>query len=151
MDINNHIPIINYLKTIFFDDELSFQFLKYLEIVKIEKDDHLFHKGDLSDSLYIIESGRITAYIELANNKKHRLAVMCQGTILGEMGLYTKNIRSASAIALETTVLYKLKFSEFNKMEKLNPELTIYFHKYIINLLSGRINRINTEIRALLS
>ncbi len=73
------------------------------------------------------------------------------GTVLGEMGLYTRQPRSAAAAAEEPTCLYKLTFEAFNEIEKDDPALAAEFHKFVVKSLSERLARANTEVSALMS
>lgn len=60
----------------------------------------LIHEGDFGDECYIIESGSIMIY-KGEGDDKVILNTLGAGDILGEMALITKDVRSASAEALE--------------------------------------------------
>jgi CRP-like cAMP-binding protein len=65
----------------------------------------LFHEGDAGDVAYVIVSGRIEIYNEDAEGAVNRIAVLNAGEMFGEMGPMDGLPRSASARALEKTVL----------------------------------------------
>lgn len=67
----------------------------------------LFREGETGDCAYIIESGRIEISRRL-NGADHVLAVLGPGEIVGEMALIEDQPRSATAVALEPTVLRTL-------------------------------------------
>lgn len=64
----------------------------------------LFREGDPGDCAYIIESGRVEISRRL-NDTDHVLATLGLGEIVGEMALIEDQPRSATAMALEPTVL----------------------------------------------
>ncbi|HET7865296.1 MAG TPA: cyclic nucleotide-binding domain-containing protein, partial [Burkholderiaceae bacterium] len=63
----------------------------------------LIEEGDLSDSLYIILSGRLRAYSAASNGREITYGVYGAGDYLGEMSL-DGGPRSASVITLEASV-----------------------------------------------
>ena len=71
-------------------------------------------------------------------------------TIVGEMGFYRRLPRTASIIAEELTVVYRLTRESFDRMQQEDPEAAAAFHKLIIRLLSDRLDFANREISALL-
>jgi CRP-like cAMP-binding protein len=64
----------------FFVENFSETFLinlsKHLEEKKIGPEEILFSKDDLSDTLFILNSGDISIYIELSNTKEKNIKVL---------------------------------------------------------------------------
>ena len=71
-------------------------------------------------------------------------------TVVGEMGFYRNMPRTASVIAEEPTVIYRLTRRGFEKMQAEDPTAAAALHKLIIRLLSDRLEFANREISALL-
>lgn len=66
--------------------------------------DHLFKQGDDGDNAFIIESGTVEVYIN-HGDKKMIIATLEQGDLLGEMAIIDELPRTASAVALDDTVV----------------------------------------------
>jgi SulP family sulfate permease len=71
-------------------------------------------------------------------------------TVVGEMGFYRQVPRTATVIAEEPSVVYRLTRDSFDKMQAQDPTAASVFHKLIIRLLSDRLEFANREISALL-
>ncbi len=127
------------------------RFMDYLEHRRVPAGYYLFHQGDVADNLYLIESGKIAVMLEIGAGKTIRLRTMGGGTVLGEMGLYTKNPRSATAVTEEPSSLYSLSNIAFNRMQVEDPEVALSFHRFVVCLLADRIVRSNEEVKALMT
>jgi SulP family sulfate permease len=125
------------------------RFMDYLEHIEVPAGYCLFHQGDVADNLYLIESGKIAVMLEIDDGRTIRLRTMGGGTVLGEMGLYTKNSRSATAVTEEPSSLYSLSNEAFNRMQAEDPEVALSFHRFVVCLLADRIVRSNEEVKAL--
>src|SRR3546814_9648848 len=69
-------------------------------------------------------------------------------TVVGEMGFYRGVPRTASVIAEEPTVIYRLTRTAFDRMQEKDPAAAAALHKLIIRLLSDRLEFANREISA---
>ena len=69
-------------------------------------------------------------------------------TVVGEMGFYRQVSRTATVIAEEPTVVYRLTRTSSNKMQAEDP--AVAFHMLIIRLLSDRLEFAGREVSALL-
>lgn len=134
----------------FLNEEETELFMKYLERTEIEKDQYVVKQGDGADSLYFIESGYVSALLEQPDGEKIRLMTMGKGTVFGEMGLYTREPRSASIKTEEKSALYQLNLDALEKMELSNPAIAMKFHRFVIRLLASRIALSNRKVRMLL-
>ncbi|TGL60161.1 ATP-binding cassette domain-containing protein [Leptospira ognonensis] len=79
--------------------------LKSIETVEVESDDYLFHEGEEGNAAYIIKSGRIHIRTE---NPKKIISILKSGEILGEIAIFKKQKRLASAFAAEPSIVYKI-------------------------------------------
>ena len=71
-------------------------------------------------------------------------------TIVGEMGFYRQIPRTATIVAEELSVVYRLTREAFDRMHAQDPTAAAVLHKLIIRLLSDRLEFANREIAALL-
>ncbi|MDY7000946.1 MAG: SulP family inorganic anion transporter [Thermodesulfobacteriota bacterium] len=125
--------------------------MKCMKKVRIKEGEHVFHQGDASDAMYFIEHGMVNVQLELEGGKILRLKKMGPGTTFGEMGIYTSAPRSASIVAAEDCVLYRLSSKVLEVIQSKNPRLVSSIHRFIVNLLSERVAQANDEVRDLLA
>ena len=123
---------------------------KYLRRIEAEAGEAIAFQNEPGDSLYLIESGRVD--IILSQDKDHnlRLRSMSAGAIVGEVGLYLGQNRSASIIATEPVVMLELTRDALHKMEDEDPQVAAAFHTYITCVLSHRLTDANHMIEALM-
>jgi SulP family sulfate permease len=124
--------------------------LPYLDRHEIEIGEPLFRQGEPPDSVEILASGCVAITIEDELGRPIRLRRMMGYTVVGEMGFYRQVPRTASVIAEEKSVIFRLTRGSFDKMQREDPAAASVFHKLIIRLLSDRLEFANREISALL-
>lgn len=107
----------------------------------------LFHEGDSSNTLFIIQKGQLRLY-KPKGRGFIELAVLRAGEVLGEMAYFDDDgggRRSCSAAALVHTEIIEISFVAFGKtMEGLNP-----WFKTIINTLANRLRKTNARVKEL--
>jgi len=136
------------LTAIFPEPRLVPTLMKCLDRVEVPKKRHVIRQGDDSDSMYFLESGKVQVELALPGGKLLRLKKMGPGTVLGEMGLYTSAPRSASVIATERCVLYRLSVERFRLIQDKAPQLAAAVNRFIVALLAERVAEENAKNRA---
>ncbi|MBP9997179.1 MAG: cyclic nucleotide-binding domain-containing protein [Lachnospiraceae bacterium] len=101
-----------------------------------EKDRVIFEEGTYSNTMYIVESGRIGIFKEYGTPNQVKLAEV-DGGMFGEMGLVSDAPRSATAVALETSELELVPRTELSEYFEAFP----YMKEQIIDTLSKRIRQ----------
>ena len=109
----------------------------------------LFRQGDPGDALYLVLRGSVAILLDLPGGRTVMVRTMREGSIVGEMALYTGAARSASAKTREDSVLLRLDQAAFERLQVEHPREAGRFHTYIIQLMADRIARANREIVAL--
>ena len=122
----------------------------YLERYELKVGEALFRQGEPPDSVEILASGCVAITIQDEQGRPIRLRRMMGYTVVGEMGFYRQVPRTATVIAEEPSVVYRLTRNSFDKMQVQDPTAASVFHKLIIRLLSDRLEFANREIAALL-
>jgi len=112
-------------------------------------DTTLFRQNDPGDALYLVLRGSVAIMLDLPGGQTVMVRTMREGSIIGEMALYTGAARSASAVTREECVLLKLDKAAFERLQAEHPGECGRFHTYIIQLMADRISRANKEIVAL--
>ncbi len=122
----------------------------YLERHELKVGEALFRQGEPADSVELLASGCVAITIQDELDRPIRLRRMVGYTVVGEMGFYRDVPRTASVIAEEPSVVYRLTRESFDRMQEQDPAAASVFHKLIIRLLSDRLEFANREISALL-
>ena len=122
----------------------------YLDRRELKVGEALFRQGEPPDSVEILASGCVAITIKDEQGRPIRLRRMMGYTVVGEMGFYRQVPRTATVIAEEPSVVYRLTRESFDKMQEQDPTAASVFHKLIIRLLSDRLEFANREISALL-
>lgn len=138
------------LKKIFTKPEAVAQFMKYLEKQEIEEGKILIRRNDQPDGMYFIDSGELDTVLDIASGKNIRLKNQSGGTMIGEIGLFLKQSRTATVIAKKPSVVYWLSNQKYEQMMKDNPDLSFQLHQWIGRVLSIRLAENNQTLEALL-
>ena len=82
----------------------------------------LFRQGDRDDSLYIVLSGRLGAFLTNGDRDESLVRQMVRGETVGEMALLSGEPRSASIYALRDTELVRLSKDAFERVVEERPK-----------------------------
>ena len=123
---------------------------RYLERVETEAGDVVVRQGDESDAMYFIESGRVDVLLQGDGPEVLRLRSMTAGTVIGEVGFYLKQARTASIVVTEPGVLQRLSLDALKEMEATDPGAASALHMFITCALSDRLSTTNRVIQDLL-
>lgn len=124
--------------------------MKYLERRELPEGEVLIKQGDLADEMFFVESGLVTIELEMPDNKRMRLRSIRGGATVGEIGLYLRNVRTASVIASRKSTVHRLSAQSLKDMQEKDPEIAALFHEWIVRLLAERIVDNNRIIEALM-
>ena len=123
---------------------------RYLERVETKAGDVVVRQGDESDAMYFIESGRVDVLLQGDGPEVLRLRSMTAGTVIGEVGFYLKQARTASIVVTEPAVLQRLSRDALQEMEATDPHTASALHMFITCALSDRLSTTNRVIQELL-
>ena len=115
----------------------------------IPENEHLIVQGAKPVGLYILESGKVTAQLELKNGTIIRLRKMQPGTVIGELSVYLQRPATASVVTNEACTVLFLATQKLRLMEEEHPELAALFHRFIVGILGERVNNSNQTLRAM--
>jgi SulP family sulfate permease len=126
-------------------------FIRYFEPLDVPAHHCLFRQGDEPTNLYFLESGQVTIWLELpGEHHPTRLRTMGAGSVIGEMGLFTGEPRSASVITDQPTRLHGLSLASLQAMRQRSPHLADAFQGFLIRTLSERLTHCERKLQALL-
>ncbi len=124
--------------------------LGYLEPMDTAARQYLMRQGDAPDALYFVESGQVTAQLELDGDHVVRLLTMGAGTVVGEMEMYLQRPRAASVITEKPSRVYRLTSEALARKEVEEPQIAVAFHRFIARLLADRVTANHRTLEALL-
>jgi len=141
--IHHHFRLVEVLEKIPLFKGLGLhQFKKILTICAkrtMLKDEALFHMGEESFEIFILLKGILKVTFE---NDKEFSRITPIG-IVGEMGVFTGDHRSASIIAITDSLLLSIHKSELMRVLRTDADLSIHILMNVINDLSDKIRRDN--------
>lgn len=112
-----------------------------LEWVEIGAGATLMCQGDPGDSMYLVVSGRLRAYVRDDDGIEHMVREMARGQVIGEMSLYTDEPRSATVVAIRDSVLVRLDRAEFGPLLASSAQLSITLTRQLIRRLQSTQSR----------
>lgn len=97
----------------------------------------LFRAGDREDSLYIVISGRLGAFLPNDEGQEVLARQMVSGETVGEMAMLSGEPRSASVYAMRDTELVMLSKASFERLMDEHPKTL----RFVTDLLVRRLQR----------
>jgi CRP/FNR family transcriptional regulator, cyclic AMP receptor protein len=113
---------------------------------KLAKGQWLFREGDVSNSMFLIKSGRFAIVrINQSNNEEIVLAERINGQLIGEMSFFDGKPRSAGAKAMSPAEVIELPFPTLHdQFNKVPPWL-----KVMVKTINHQLREANTRIKNL--
>jgi CRP/FNR family cyclic AMP-dependent transcriptional regulator len=112
---------------------------------KYSKNTILINEGDLSDSLYIILSGKVKVYLSDENGKEVLLSILGPGEYFGELALLDAEPRSASVMTTEPSRISVVTKSDYQRCIAAHPEIAFD----LIQVLAHRIRVLTDNVKNL--
>jgi CRP/FNR family transcriptional regulator/CRP/FNR family cyclic AMP-dependent transcriptional regulator len=88
-------------------------------------DQTVFYQGDPGSAVYIIVSGRVRIYVHGEEGQEVSVVIYGPGDLFGEMALLDRQPRSATAVAMEDTVLLTLSDDDFYRHLRQSHQLAL--------------------------
>jgi SulP family sulfate permease len=111
--------------------------------------DVLFRENDPGDRLCLIARGAIEISIAAGGKHRVRLVTMAAGSLLGEAALLDGRPRSATAQAVEDTVVYELTRAALDEISDRHPRVAIRIMANLARIMSQRMRETNEILRQL--
>ncbi len=125
------------------NDEVRRAFLRQTQRRRFDRRQVVFHEGDLSDGMYLIESGWLAVRLTTPLGDVATLAVVGPLEPLGEQSLVEDGgRRSTSAVTL--TAVDSIYFSRetFDELRQLHPSI----ERFLSTLFDDRLRRISARL-----
>ncbi|NLO09452.1 MAG: Crp/Fnr family transcriptional regulator [Clostridiales bacterium] len=129
----NLVPIFNHL-----DDNQKDEILGLIKPLKVKKGEMIYRAGELSDSLYIVSSGKIKIYRLSESGKEQLVRILREGDFTGELALFSETLHEAYAEAMLDTWMCTIRRADLQ-------ELLIKYPSISLKLLSEFSIRLETS------
>ena len=107
----------------------------------------IFFQGDPGNAIYVLESGTVRIYVHAEEGQEVAVVIYGPGDLFGEMSLLDQLPRSATAEALEDTVLWVMSGEDFDRHLRTSHQLALN----VMLTLSTRLRHTNESIQSLAS
>ncbi len=97
-------------------------------------------QGDAADSMHFILEGRIGVIVDRGAGSGLRVRSLGRRTTIGEMGLITHRPRSATIQAERASLLYELRVSDFDAIQKDDSALAQALLRYVTQVMAERLS-----------
>jgi CRP-like cAMP-binding protein len=116
------------------------------ELGRLYKDgDVIVRQGEAGDCMYVIQEGRVQVFVE-KDGKEVLLREPPEGEVfIGEMGIFEKQVRSATVRALGDARVLTLDKKQFLRRVQEDPSLAFL----LIQNMSRRIRALTDEVSRL--
>jgi len=115
---------------------------RQLRTRKLTKGELLFSPGDTSDSMYVVDKGRIRIWTVSAAGAEVTLNVLGPGAVFGEIGLLDRSERTAGASALDAVELSAIQRGMFDSALDRDPQLA----RNVIAFLCERLRWVSARM-----
>jgi CRP/FNR family transcriptional regulator len=115
----------------------------FCEAAKFEAGSTVFRQGELGDSLYIVVDGRVGVEREVTDeNDTVSLKIIKPRQYLGFFSLFNQAPRSATATAMDDTVILQINHDAFVAFALQNPELLAEINRVLVERLLEAYDKI---------
>jgi CRP-like cAMP-binding protein len=115
-----------------------------IERMEFSSGDTIMTEGESGGALYLLRSGAVEILRE-SKGKQHRLKTVHEGALLGELTFLTGEPVTATTVASQDSVLYKMNRSGFSTLMQANQELVYAMFTYILAYTSSTIRQMNED------
>ena len=117
----------------------------------MEPGEELAAQGEPSDEMFLLQSCTASVFLDTGSGKRHRIRRAGAGTVFGEVGFYLGSPRTASVVIDEGGDLYVLSQEANRRLEAEHPHIAAALHKFMIRVITRRLQLTTTTLQAVLT
>ena len=110
--------------------------------LELRRGDVLFREDEVPDELFVVVSGRIAIANKSIDGRESMVALMEEGDLFGEMGLFDGRGRSGEARALEASVVTAVPYGPVRAVYEDDPTLLWR----VVDMLTGRLRTMDAAL-----
>ena len=119
--------------------DLAEQLTACCQRLEVRQDDIIASQGDPADCMHFILEGRVGIMVKFDDGRSVRVRSLGPHTTIGEMGLITRQVRSATIQAELDSVLYALSFEAYERLKSENRPLHQALLSYVVTVMAERL------------
>jgi sulfate permease, SulP family len=123
--------------------EIAARLMTYFERRPVPAATVLAVQGERTRDLFLIEEGQVSAQFKVGHGETIRLRTLGAGSIVGEIGMYLNTPRTASLIADQDSVIWRLSPDFLARMEKEDPRVVAALHEALARIVTLRLIQAN--------
>ena len=131
------------------DPQLGDRLAGYCRRLEIKAGDVIARQGEPAASMHFILEGRVGIIVDGPDGRTTRLRSLGQHTTVGEMGLLSRQPRSAIIVAETASLLYELGAQAFEQIRRDDPALSQALLGYVLTVMAERLSFANRVIGVL--
>lgn len=120
------------------------QLCDVIECMKFAGGDTIMTEGERGGALYLLRSGSVAILREI-NGQQQCLKTVYEGALLGELTFLTGEPATATVMASEDTVAYKINRLEYARLMQTNQELVYALFTYMLAQTCTIIRQMNED------
>ena len=128
----SRVPIFNRLPV-----EQMNEIRQVVQSITIDKGEIMYHAGDRSDSLYIVNKGKIKIYRLSESGKEQLVRILQPGNFTGELALFQQGIHESYAEAMESSQICQIKSEDLQQFLLKYPTISIKILSEFANRLES--------------
>ncbi|MES2207898.1 MAG: cyclic nucleotide-binding domain-containing protein [Pseudomonadota bacterium] len=118
----------------------------YAQCYEVDAGTVLFKEGDAGNYMCVLTKGQVEIFKEDQLGAKHHLAFIRSGNTFGEMSLVDHEVRSATCVATQDSVLLLLTRHNYGQIILDKPTLAINILIKLARLISQRLRNMSGQI-----
>jgi SulP family sulfate permease len=116
------------------------QLVAYCRRLDVRQGEVIASQGEPPDSMHFILRGRVGVIVNFDDGRAVRVRSLGPHTTIGEMGLITRQQRSATIQAEVDSVLYALSLDNYERLKSENRPLHQALLSYVVTVMAERLN-----------
>ncbi len=133
------------LRTVFvfrgLEENLFLKISEMLKEVKFSAGAEIFPQGRAADSFFIVSSGEISISKKLGPGHEKTLAVLGPGSVFGEMAFFSDSPRTAGAVSMTDSALWKIERGDFVRFISNEPRAGLRVLSGLLQVTMDRLDR----------
>src|SRR5699024_6376370 len=109
--------------------------------IHLQKGEILYHAGDTSDTLYIVNQGRMRIYRLSENGKEQTLRILGPGEFTGEYAIFSETTHESYAVATEKTSIWSIQQRDLHLFLQEYPSISLK----VLQVFSKRLDEAETQ------
>ncbi|HLF57207.1 MAG TPA: cyclic nucleotide-binding domain-containing protein [Thermoanaerobaculia bacterium] len=107
----------------------------------------IVRQGERGSEMFVLQRGRVEIVQRSANGEEVRLGVLGPGEVFGEMAIFERHVRSATARAVDEAAVLTVDRRTFLRRVQEDPSIALH----ILRSMSQRVRQLSGELTVLRS